>query len=103
MEAVCSRRDFLKAVGLGVTVAALPGYCSGRRSQSERPSIILIMADDMGYSDIGCYGGEIETPNLDRLAAGGLRFTLSMRATGRFARATGSLFRSAGASGSYTI
>ena len=40
-----------------------------------RPNIVLIMADDMGYSDIGCYGGEIQTPNLDRLAAEGLRFT----------------------------
>ena len=33
------------------------------------------MADDMGFSDIGCYGGEISTPNIDRLASGGLRFT----------------------------
>lgn len=41
----------------------------------ERPNIVVIMADDMGYSDIGCYGGEIETPNLDRLASRGLRFT----------------------------
>jgi len=40
-----------------------------------RPNILLILSDDMGYSDIGCYGGEISTPNLDRLAAGGLRFT----------------------------
>lgn len=40
-----------------------------------RPNIIIIMADDMGYSDIGCYGGEIKTPNLDALAANGLRFT----------------------------
>lgn len=40
-----------------------------------KPNIILIMCDDMGYSDLGCYGGEIETPNLDRLAQGGLRFT----------------------------
>src|SRR6187549_2375593 len=40
-----------------------------------RPNIVLIMADDLGFSDLGCYGGEIETPNLDRLAAGGLRFT----------------------------
>ncbi len=39
------------------------------------PNIILIMGDDMGYSDLGCYGGEIRTPNLDALAAGGLRFT----------------------------
>src|SRR6187200_2602109 len=40
-----------------------------------KPNILLLLADDMGYSDLGCYGGEIETPNLDRLAAGGLRFT----------------------------
>src|SRR5512147_69145 len=40
-----------------------------------RPNIVVIVADDMGYSDAGCYGGEIATPNLDRLAAGGLRFT----------------------------
>ena len=39
------------------------------------PNILLVMNDDMGYSDIGCYGGEIRTPNLDRLAAGGVRFT----------------------------
>jgi arylsulfatase A-like enzyme len=39
-----------------------------------KPNIIVILADDLGYSDIGCYGGEIETPNLDKLAAGGLRF-----------------------------
>jgi len=39
------------------------------------PNIILIVADDMGYSDLGCYGGEIRTPNLDRLASEGLRFT----------------------------
>lgn len=44
-------------------------------AQSARPNILLIMADDLGFSDLGCYGGEIETPNLDSLAAGGLRFT----------------------------
>ena len=40
-----------------------------------RPNFILIMVDDMGYSDIGCYGGEVKTPNLDKLAKNGLRFT----------------------------
>src|SRR4051812_15474607 len=40
-----------------------------------KPNIVLIVADDMGFSDAGCYGGEIQTPNLDRLANGGLRFT----------------------------
>ncbi|MEC8043516.1 MAG: arylsulfatase [Verrucomicrobiota bacterium] len=42
---------------------------------AERPNIILILADDMGYSDLGCYGGEIETPNLDLLAENGIRYT----------------------------
>ena len=40
-----------------------------------RPNIVIILADDMGFSDLGCYGGEIQTPNLDRLAAEGLRFS----------------------------
>ncbi len=43
--------------------------------EGKRPNIVIILADDMGYSDPGCYGGEIETPHLDRLARGGLRFT----------------------------
>ena len=45
------------------------------RAREEKPNIIIVLVDDMGFSDIGCYGGEIETPNLDRLAAKGLRFT----------------------------
>ena len=40
-----------------------------------KPDILLIMSDDMGYSDLGCFGGEIRTPNIDSLAKGGLRFT----------------------------
>jgi len=39
------------------------------------PNVLLIMVDDMGFSDLGCYGGEMNTPNLDKLASGGLRFT----------------------------
>jgi len=46
------------------------------RVQSESaPNVLLILADDLGFSDLGCYGGEIQTPNLDALASGGLRFT----------------------------
>src|SRR6188508_3681067 len=52
----------------------LPSSLSGVVA-APRPNIVLIMSDDMGYSDIGCYGGEIKTPTLDRLAAGGLRLT----------------------------
>ena len=44
-------------------------------SERTRPNILLIMVDDMGYSDIGCYGGEIDTPNIDKLANNGLRFS----------------------------
>ena len=44
-------------------------------SAKDRPNILLIMSDDMGFSDIGCYGSEIATPNLDALAQGGVRFT----------------------------
>lgn len=42
---------------------------------ASQPNVLIVMADDMGYSDLGCYGSEIETPNLDRLAANGVRFT----------------------------
>ncbi len=75
-----TRRTFLKSLGLGTAglawPLALPGLfsaCAGRGAGS-RPNIILIMADDMGFSDLGCYGGEVHTPNIDRLAAGGIRF-----------------------------
>ncbi len=44
-------------------------------AEAAPPNVLMILADDLGYSDLGCYGGEIETPNLDALAAGGLRFT----------------------------
>lgn len=47
----------------------------GMASAAERPNIVLILADDLGFSDLGCYGSEIPTPHLDRLAAHGMRFT----------------------------
>ncbi len=50
-------------------------WCCLVSGAAEKPNILLIIADDMGYSDLGCYGGEIETPTLDRLAKSGLRFT----------------------------
>ena len=54
----------------------LPKPTGASKSNSKpRPNIIVVMCDDVGYSDIGCFGGEIRTPTLDGLAAGGLRFT----------------------------
>ena len=49
--------------------------CTARPTAHDRPNILLILADDLGYSDLGCYGGEIRTPNLDALAGDGLRYT----------------------------
>ena len=57
---------------IGFASGPLP---AGTEPDRTRPNLVLIMVVDMGYSDIGCYGGEIKTPNLDRLAGGGLRFT----------------------------
>ena len=59
----------LAAVILATTVA------SAESAPASRPNVVILLADDLGFSDLGCYGGEIATPNLDRLAAGGLRFT----------------------------
>jgi arylsulfatase len=50
-------------------------FASCNYSKSDKPNILLILVDDMGWSDIGCYGGEVSTPNLDRLAKNGIRFT----------------------------
>ncbi|AKJ65478.1 arylsulfatase [Kiritimatiella glycovorans] len=65
-----SRRDFLRT---GAAFAAAP--LAARAKEPRRPNILFIIADDMGYSDLGCYGGEVDTPHLDRLANRGVRFT----------------------------
>ena len=54
---------------------ALSTLCCYGLGQDQRPNIVLILADDLGYSDLGCFGGEIRTPNLDALADSGLRMT----------------------------
>jgi arylsulfatase len=59
-------------VALLVLGAVAPHAVAGAE---KRPNVVVILADDLGYSDIGCYGGEIRTTNLDRLAKGGVRFT----------------------------
>ena len=92
-----NRRSFLRTLGLGTTALTLSsvaglarepetGLSSGASAEAEnlkpdetsgagRPNVLLILADDMGFSDAGCYGGDIRTPNLDALAANGVRFT----------------------------
>ena len=67
-----SRFSFVSAfIAVLIPLAGLARAAGDQRP----PNVLLILADDMGFSDAGCYGGEIETPNLDRLAADGLRFT----------------------------
>lgn len=63
-----------KSIAAMFCVAFFCANLVGAEPQS-RPNILLIMADDLGFSDLGCYGSEIDTPNLDRLAHNGLRFT----------------------------
>ncbi|MBY0506780.1 MAG: arylsulfatase [Bryobacteraceae bacterium] len=60
-----NRREFLSLAPAALAAAQAPA----------KPNFLIILADDMGYSDARCYGGDIDTPNLDRLAAQGLRFT----------------------------
>ncbi len=55
--------------------SAFGAFAQNTKPSAARPNIVLIMVDDMGFSDIGCYGSEISTPNLDKLAANGVKFT----------------------------
>ncbi|UCH64010.1 MAG: sulfatase [Fidelibacterota bacterium] len=72
-----TRSDFLKIVGLGTAGLALAGYgqaCKGLRKR--QPNIVIIFTDDQGYADVGVFGAQgFETPNLDRMAAEGTKFT----------------------------
>ncbi len=77
-----NRREFVRRVSAGSAALAGPAVlgglagCAGpSRAGAPRPNVVLIFADDLGFSDIGCYGGELLTPNLDALGMGGLRFT----------------------------
>ena len=77
----CTRRDILKSAGLGMVTLAMQG-CQGtwgpvsNKAFGQRPNIIFILADDLGWAELGCYGNTFnETPNLDKLAAQGTMFT----------------------------
>ena len=66
----------MKPLARGVIVAlACAAFLFSHAAAAPRPNIVVILADDLGFSDLGCYGSSIATPNLDQLAAGGLRFT----------------------------
>jgi arylsulfatase len=73
-----TRRKFLQSgfcAGAGALLPWDPQQAAEEPKARRRPNIVFILADDMGFSDIGCYGSEIDTPNLDELARGGLRFS----------------------------
>jgi arylsulfatase A-like enzyme len=71
-----NRRDFLKTSGAAALAASGLGVKAFAQAPANRPNIVFIMADDLGYGHLGCYGQKhIRTPNIDRLAEQGLRFT----------------------------
>jgi len=76
MKKPIDRRDFLKAVGIGTASLAIPLGHLGCKKTQPPPNIIYILADDLGYGELGCYGQtKIKTPHIDSLAAQGMRFT----------------------------
>ena len=66
-------RPWLLLGCLALLASARPVAC--RAAEAARPNVVIILADDLGFSDLGCYGGEIQTPNLDALAKNGLQMT----------------------------
>jgi arylsulfatase A len=77
-----NRRIFLKSLGLGAASLALPSCTANSQQRSaapkvyNKPNIVFILIDDMGWTDLGCYGSKFhETPNIDQLAKQGMRFT----------------------------
>lgn len=70
-----TRRKFIQSTSASLIFSGMTAWMNGCQRKIEKPNILLIMADDMGFSDLGCYGSEINTPHIDRLAYEGLRFT----------------------------
>jgi arylsulfatase len=68
-------RRFTARAGAAALAMVVPSVVSAQSAAPDRPNFLVIMADDIGYSDIGAFGGNIDTPNLDALAQRGLRFT----------------------------
>jgi arylsulfatase len=90
----------LRNIAYGLLVISLLSSC---QTEEKRPNIVFIMADDLGYSDLSCYGSEIQTPNIDKLADNGTRFThyytTPMCVTSRVALLSGMEFMAAGQNG----
>ncbi|MFB0523982.1 MAG: sulfatase [Phycisphaerae bacterium] len=82
MKSEMNRREFMRAMGLGTASVAISGYmgiflqAKAASGPNEKPNFLFILIDDMGWSDLGCYGNQFhETPNVDRLSKQGMRFT----------------------------
>ena len=75
MKAKQCGRERMMMVSLAALITSCFSLTDQTRAAPAKPNILIILADDLGWSDLGCYGGEIRTPHLDSLAAGGLRFT----------------------------
>src|SRR5688572_19834521 len=72
---ILGRREFLRLMG-GSAAALLAGNTWAADPPAQRPNVIVIVGDDLGYADLGCQGGvDLKTPNIDALAANGVRFT----------------------------
>jgi arylsulfatase A len=72
-----SRRDFLKSAGaMGISLLPAGRWATSAQPSTRKPNIVFILGDDLGYAELGCYGQEkIRTPNIDRIAGEGIRFT----------------------------
>jgi arylsulfatase A-like enzyme len=74
-QSMLSMTMFRQGIACGAAILWLAVVVAMPVAKAAPPNVVVILADDLGFSDLGCYGGEIDTPHLDRLAAGGLRFT----------------------------
>src|SRR5216684_2914209 len=76
VQRTCTRRRFIQAAAAGSLALAGVRFSRVSRAQAVKPNIVFILADDLGYADVSCYGQrEYTTPNVDRLAIEGLKFT----------------------------
>ena len=77
MNAAVDRREFLRSAGLGLAALTVPRCVAAQsRPTGRKPNFVFVLVDDLGWTDLGCYGSSFyETPHIDRLASRGMRFT----------------------------